>query len=139
MPPADPSPLAVIEEALKEITLGCGAYSHDKLTHAENCIEEMKATARLALSALGRIRGGAEVVATREFKYPPCPHCGKAFAALIAAEVTGVTFNRLGFHLYTDTERERIESIPTKGGRAWTKVLVIPLPPDSEEVEKHGA
>ena len=90
---------------------------------------------RWLLPALGRIRGGAEVVATREFKYPPCPHCGKAFAALIAAEVTGVTFNRLGFHLYTDTERERIESIPTKGGRAWTKVLVLPLPPDSEEVK----
>jgi hypothetical protein len=35
--------------ALKEIALGEGAFSHDQLTHASNCIENMKDIARKAL------------------------------------------------------------------------------------------
>lgn len=36
-------------KALEEISEGAGAYSRDPLTHAGNCIDEMKAIARAAL------------------------------------------------------------------------------------------
>ena len=39
-----------MREALAEIAQGRGAYSRDQLTHAENCIEAMKALARAALA-----------------------------------------------------------------------------------------
>lgn len=42
---------------LKEIERGEGAYSRDPLTHAENCIESMKAIAR---AVLAKAAGGAE-------------------------------------------------------------------------------
>ena len=37
-------------EALKEIAEGKGAYSRDKLEHAVNCVEGMKATAKQAIA-----------------------------------------------------------------------------------------
>ena len=40
----------VLVKALKEITKGEGPFNRDPLQHAENCIEEMQATARKALS-----------------------------------------------------------------------------------------
>ena len=43
--------LARCAEALKEIAEGAGAFSRDPLTHAANCIEAMKTTARAALAA----------------------------------------------------------------------------------------
>ena len=39
-----------LKEALHEIAKGRGAYSHDPLSHAENCIEEMKGIAKAALA-----------------------------------------------------------------------------------------
>ena len=36
--------------ALEDIAAGSGAYSLDPLTHAGNCIDDMKATARAALA-----------------------------------------------------------------------------------------
>ena len=36
--------------ALEKITMGEGAFSRDPLTHAENCIDDMKALARAALA-----------------------------------------------------------------------------------------
>ena len=41
-------------EALKEISEGKGRFSRDPLTHAENCIEDMK---NLALKALAKAEG----------------------------------------------------------------------------------
>ena len=32
----------------------------------------------------------------------------------------------------------RLNQFPTKGGRPWTKVLVLPLPPGSEEVSSNA-
>ena len=40
---------------LERITKGSGAFSHDPLTHAENCIESMKADAVKALAILQRL------------------------------------------------------------------------------------
>ena len=37
-------------EALEDIAKGEGRYSHDHLTHAENCIEDMKAIAVKAIA-----------------------------------------------------------------------------------------
>ena len=36
--------------ALQEVAEGAGRYSKDPLTHAENCIEDMKAIARSAIA-----------------------------------------------------------------------------------------
>lgn len=38
-----------LEAALREIAKGAGAYSRDPLTHAHNCIEDMKGIATKAL------------------------------------------------------------------------------------------
>lgn len=42
-----------LREALKEIVKGEGAFSRDPLTHATNCIDNMKAIARRALKIGG--------------------------------------------------------------------------------------
>jgi hypothetical protein len=44
----------IMYEALKEISKGMGRFSRDPLTHAENCVEDMKA---LALKALVKVEG----------------------------------------------------------------------------------
>ena len=43
--------VAALEAALAEIAQGMGAFSRDPLTHAENCIDSMKAIATAALGA----------------------------------------------------------------------------------------
>lgn len=42
-------------EALKEIAIGRGSYSMDKLTHAENTIEDMKALANEAIALVEKL------------------------------------------------------------------------------------
>lgn len=44
------SRVKVLTAALEEIKLGNGAYSQDQLTHAGNCIENMKHLAQEALN-----------------------------------------------------------------------------------------
>jgi hypothetical protein len=114
-----PDPLARLAEALKNMILTASV-------------------ARAAAHAMA-VRYG---VAPIEERMDDLAHgIEEASAALaLAREAKGERFNRLGFHLYTNHERERIESIPTKGGREWTKVLVLPLPPEArEKEEKRGA
>jgi|GEM_PF-7034796 len=41
--------IAELEAALREIAKGEGAFSRDQLTHAENCIDNMKSIAQEAL------------------------------------------------------------------------------------------
>jgi hypothetical protein len=47
---------AELRTALEEIAEGSGAFSRDPLTHAANCIDNMKALAR---AALANTKGGA--------------------------------------------------------------------------------
>jgi len=51
-PPDRDDKVKRLVEALKEISRGAGRYSHDSLTHADNCIEDMK---ELALTALAEV------------------------------------------------------------------------------------
>jgi len=46
------TPIEKVIELLEEIALGQGAYSMDKLRHAENCIKSMKNLAQEALEIL---------------------------------------------------------------------------------------
>lgn len=46
-----------LAEALTKIAEGAGPYSRDPLTHAENCIEAMKETARALLAEVERVKG----------------------------------------------------------------------------------
>jgi len=39
--------------ALKKISFGAGAYSQDRLTHAQNTIDDMKEIATVTLEAMG--------------------------------------------------------------------------------------
>jgi hypothetical protein len=48
--------IAELEGALREIELGKGAYSMDRLEHASNCIDEMKSIARAAIRSQGEGR-----------------------------------------------------------------------------------
>lgn len=45
-------------EALKEISKGDGEFDRDPLTHAQNCIENMK---RIAKEAIGEVDSPVEV------------------------------------------------------------------------------
>jgi len=49
--------IAELEAVLTEIAKGEGAFSRDRLTHAENCVDNMKDLARNAL-AQGQDGGG---------------------------------------------------------------------------------
>lgn len=76
-----------IEEALKEIAEGRGAYSYDKMRHAENCIDNAKALAGTCLSLLPRLREVVE--SARGYVEPPCFDIAKyqrMTAALAALE-----------------------------------------------------
>ena len=44
----------ILVEALEEITKGEGPFSHDRLTHASNTIENMK---RIASEAIAKVKG----------------------------------------------------------------------------------
>ena len=44
--------LAVVEGTLEEITKGEGEFNRDRLTHASNCIDSMKAIANKALATI---------------------------------------------------------------------------------------
>jgi hypothetical protein len=52
--------IAELEAVLTEIAKGEGAFSRDRLTHAENCVDNMKDLARNAL-AQGQDGGGNAV------------------------------------------------------------------------------
>lgn len=43
-------PVCTLRDALREISKGQGPYSRDPLTHAGNCIEDMRGIALAALS-----------------------------------------------------------------------------------------